>query len=131
MVSADLTPAGDAAVRLALKAAELRRERDEVAAALDRLRADVSALVASPDDEQEWELYDCEWHDCDGCEEPHLTEVAVVWTRRLQAVLDGQPAPKSRAHEGCDCTELCEMGPTCPGGMLARLPGSGCWRVTP
>ena len=32
--------------------------------------------------------------------------------------------------EGCDCTELCEMGPTCPGGSLARLPGSGCWRTT-
>ena len=31
--------------------------------------------------------------------------------------------------EGCDCAELCEMGPTCPGGMLARLPGSGCWRT--
>ena len=30
---------------------------------------------------------------------------------------------------GCDCTELCSMGPTCPGGMLARLPGAGCWRV--
>jgi hypothetical protein len=30
--------------------------------------------------------------------------------------------------EGCDCVELCDMGPTCPGGMLARLPGSGCWR---
>ena len=33
------------------------------------------------------------------------------------------------AIEGCDCTELCSMGPTCPGGMLAGLPGSGCWRV--
>lgn len=30
---------------------------------------------------------------------------------------------------GCDCTELCSMGPTCPGGMLARLPGAGCWRM--
>jgi hypothetical protein len=30
--------------------------------------------------------------------------------------------------DGCDCTELCSMGPTCPGGMLARLPGAGCWR---
>ena len=30
--------------------------------------------------------------------------------------------------EGCACTELCEMGPTCPGGMLAGLPGSGCVR---
>jgi hypothetical protein len=28
--------------------------------------------------------------------------------------------------DGCDCTELCSMGPTCPGGILARLPGSGC-----
>jgi hypothetical protein len=32
--------------------------------------------------------------------------------------------------EGCDCTELCSMGPTCPGGMLAGLPDSGCWRTT-
>lgn len=31
--------------------------------------------------------------------------------------------------EGCDCTELCEMGPTCPGGMLARVPGAGCART--
>jgi hypothetical protein len=31
--------------------------------------------------------------------------------------------------EGCDCTELCSMGPTCPGGMLAELEGSGCWRT--
>ena len=30
---------------------------------------------------------------------------------------------------GCDCDELCSMGPTCPGGILARLPGSGCWRT--
>lgn len=30
---------------------------------------------------------------------------------------------------GCDCTELCSMGPTCPGGMLAGLPGSGCSRT--
>jgi hypothetical protein len=30
---------------------------------------------------------------------------------------------------GCDCTELCSMGPTCPGGMLAGLEGSGCWRT--
>lgn len=30
---------------------------------------------------------------------------------------------------GCDCTELCSMGPTCPGGMLAGLPDSGCWRT--
>lgn len=33
--------------------------------------------------------------------------------------------------EGCDCTELCSMGPTCPGGMLADLPNSGCWRTSP
>lgn len=30
---------------------------------------------------------------------------------------------------GCDCTALCEMGPTCPGGMAAGLPGSGCART--
>jgi hypothetical protein len=30
---------------------------------------------------------------------------------------------------GCHCTELCSMGPTCPGGMKAGLPGSGCWRT--
>lgn len=34
-------------------------------------------------------------------------------------------------NEGCDCTELCSMGPTCPGGGLAGLPGSGCWRTNP
>ena len=44
-------------------------------------------------------------------------------------------APEATAEDaedeegGCDCTELCSMGPTCPGGMLARLPGSGCWRT--
>jgi hypothetical protein len=32
--------------------------------------------------------------------------------------------------EGCDCTELCSMGPTCPGGVLAGIPGAGCTRVT-
>lgn len=31
---------------------------------------------------------------------------------------------------GCDCDELCSMGPTCPGGMLAGLEGAGCWRTT-
>lgn len=31
--------------------------------------------------------------------------------------------------EGCDCAELCAMGPTCPGGMLAGLPDAGCWRT--
>jgi len=34
-------------------------------------------------------------------------------------------------NDGCDCTELCDMGPTCPGGMLAQLPGSGCARTLP
>lgn len=29
---------------------------------------------------------------------------------------------------GCDCTELCSMGPTCPGGYFAGLPGAGCFR---
>jgi hypothetical protein len=33
--------------------------------------------------------------------------------------------------EGCDCAELCEMGPTCPGGGLAGLPGAGCHRTAP
>lgn len=32
-------------------------------------------------------------------------------------------------HDGCDCAELCSMGPTCPGAMLASLPGAGCWRA--
>lgn len=31
-------------------------------------------------------------------------------------------------HDGCDCTELCSMGPTCPGAILAGLPDSGCYR---
>lgn len=30
---------------------------------------------------------------------------------------------------GCECTELCSMGPACPGAILAGLPGSGCHRV--
>jgi hypothetical protein len=38
------------------------------------------------------------------------------------------PDDGQAANEDCGCTELCAMGPTCPGGMLARLPGSGCWR---
>ena len=29
---------------------------------------------------------------------------------------------------GCGCESLCSMGPTCPGGMLAGIVGSGCWR---
>ena len=37
--------------------------------------------------------------------------------------------PPQGEGAGCDCAELCSMGPTCPGGMLARLPGSGCWRM--
>lgn len=40
-----------------------------------------------------------------------------------------QQLPASILKEGCDCTELCSMGPTCPGGMLAGLPGAGCWRT--
>lgn len=32
---------------------------------------------------------------------------------------------------GCDCTSLCSMGPTCPGAILAGMPGSGCHRVRP
>lgn len=32
-------------------------------------------------------------------------------------------------YSGCGCTTLCAMGPTCPGGMLAGLPGSGCHRT--
>lgn len=32
-------------------------------------------------------------------------------------------------NDGCDCTELCSMGPTCPGGVLAGLSGSGCGRA--
>lgn len=31
--------------------------------------------------------------------------------------------------DGCECTTLCSMGPTCPGGMLAGVEGSGCWRT--
>lgn len=32
--------------------------------------------------------------------------------------------------EGCDCTELCSMGPTCPGGYFAALT-TGCHRAIP
>lgn len=54
--------------------------------------------------------------------------------------LDGSAVPADAPAEpdedygdgdGCDCTELCEMGPTCPGGSLAGLPGSGCYRAQP
>lgn len=31
---------------------------------------------------------------------------------------------------GCDCAALCDMGPTCPGAILAGLDGAGCHRVT-
>ena len=63
---------------------------------MSTLREAVEALVANPDDVQEWELYDCEYHDCPGCEEPHLTRVEVVWTRRLTAIL-AAPAPDTDA----------------------------------
>lgn len=47
--------------------------------------------------------------------------------------LDAPAQPTDEADEdygpGCDCTELCSMGPTCPGGTLAGLSGSGCWRT--
>jgi len=32
------------------------------------------------------------------------------------------------SDKGCRCTVICSMGPTCPGGMLAGLEGSGCTR---
>lgn len=38
MTADDLTPSGEAAVRLALTVADLRAERDELAAAVDRIR---------------------------------------------------------------------------------------------
>ena len=53
--------------------------------------------------------------------------VSLVVERGSLIPLDFLP-PDVELLDGCDCTELCEMGPTCPGGMLARLPGSGCWR---
>ena len=37
-------------------------------------------------------------------------------------------ATEDKADDGCDCVELCSMGPTCPGGILAGLDGAGCWR---
>lgn len=45
---------------------------------------------------------------------------------RSEIIAELVPRPD---RQGCDCTELCSMGPTCPGGMLAGLPGSGCWRT--
>lgn len=51
-----------------------------------------------------------------------------------QAILAAHTPPPPAEEDygpGCDCTELCSMGPTCPGGMLAGLPGSGCWRTPP
>lgn len=56
----------------------------------------------------------------------------VAW--QLAATLGARAIEDRDAHyaqvAGCDCTTLCSMGPTCPGGMLADLPGSGCWRAT-
>ena len=52
---------------------------------------------------------------------PHTTANGFWWA-------DATPIVEP-VMEGCDCTELCEMGPTCPGGMLAGLPGSGCART--
>lgn len=64
--------------------------------------------------------------DCRLCEMPSW----VVAVARAEG-LDAKPAPDGGdAHDGCDCTELCAMGPTCPGGMLAELPASGCHRTT-
>ena len=48
--------------------------------------------------------------------------------RDEKAEIDGVRVGDGYDEDGCDCTELCAMGPTCPGGMLARLPSSGCWR---
>lgn len=31
--------------------------------------------------------------------------------------------------DGCDCTDLCNMGPTCPGAIAAGLNGAGCRRA--
>jgi hypothetical protein len=59
----------------------------------------------------------------------HFEHVAAAILEALAASNAAtDPADGQAANEGCGCTELCAMGPTCPGGMLARLPGSGCWR---
>lgn len=52
------------------------------------------------------------------------------WDKVLGNILNRAGAGDIQGEgAGCDCIELCSMGPTCPGGMLARLPGSGCWRM--
>lgn len=62
-----------------------------------------------------------------GPHEPHH------WLRRVGPIHRWRwrycPGVEEDYGSGCDCTELCEMGPTCPGGMLAGLEGSGCWRT--
>lgn len=60
--------------------------------------------------------------DPDGCGAAEATP------NRTEKVALSEP---ENEHDGCDCTELCSMGPTCPGGSLAGLPGSGCWRTKP
>lgn len=65
------------------------------------------------------------WHD------PHPSRAGILDIREVLAwrpVRHDHTTPAETPLEGCDCTELCSMGPTCPGGMLAHVPGSGCWR---
>jgi hypothetical protein len=59
-----------------------------------------------------------------GMEDDWLMRLPCPCNDRSEVVATIEPI-----EEGCDCTELCEMGPTCPGGMLAGLPGSGCSRT--
>lgn len=87
----------------------LREQREGIAAAALRQAAD--ALRAEHDP--------CE-PDCTVCGDAAEGDSVAAW-------LDLRAA-SGEALEGCDCTELCSMGPTCPGGMLADLPDSGCWR---
>jgi hypothetical protein len=53
--------------------------------------------------------------------------LALEWAAALDRRYAG--AINRAGDDGCDCAELCSMGPTCPGGMLAGLPGAGCRRT--
>lgn len=79
--------------------------RQEVAEAV---RAQVEAVCQYGDDEQEWELYDCEQNGCAGCSDPHLTQVKVVSVPHIReavrtALSDAPTAPtlRSPTYESC------------------------------
>ncbi|GAB3988828.1 hypothetical protein [Nocardioides marmoraquaticus] len=76
------------------------------------------AVILAGDDETASEPRDVAWSDL-------AFPLRVLWP---EATPTGAQPGEVASSPGCDCSELCEMGPTCPGGMLARLSGWGCHR---